>query len=67
MAAMPDQEAGLTIKIPVCWLQHQKERDSSFMLDEEWALFQMHISYISLGRKLEIITLKWTVKYMPAD
>jgi hypothetical protein len=36
------------------------------MLEEEWALFQIHFSYINLGRKPEITAMKWTVKIVPA-
>jgi hypothetical protein len=66
-AAIPDRRIGMTIIIPVCWRRHQKARDLSlFMLEEERALFQMHFSYINLGRKLEITTMKWRIKIMPA-
>jgi hypothetical protein len=67
MEAIPDRKIGRTIMIPVCWCQHRKARDLSFfMLEDERTLFQTHFSCINLGRKPEIITMKWTVKIMPA-
>jgi hypothetical protein len=52
--------------IPVDANNKKARHLSLFMMEEERALFQMHFSYINLGRKPEIITMKWTVKIMPA-
>jgi hypothetical protein len=62
MAAISNQRIELMIMILVCWHEYQKARDLSLsVLEKQRALFQMHFSYITLGKKSEIITMKCTV------